>query len=74
MARLPRYFVEGQGAYRQLFRAALGRNELEAIRQVTNKSWVLGDDRFRERIEHISGRRSWPKSRGRPHKVAEDGN
>ena len=60
-----------QCAYRQLFRAAIGQSNLDAIREATNKGWVLGNDRFRERIERLSGRRSAPKPRGRPRKSQE---
>ena len=61
-----------QSAYRQLFRAALGREELDAIRTSTNTGWVLGNDLFREKIEHLSGRRASPKPRGRPKKNMGD--
>ncbi|MEE9397665.1 MAG: transposase [Methylococcales bacterium] len=60
-----------QSAYRQLFRAAIGQSDLEAIREATNKGWVLGNDRFCGRIERLSGRRSAPKPRGRPRKLNE---
>lgn len=57
-----------QLAYRQLFRAAVGRADLAAIRTSTNKGWVLGNERFREKIERLTGRRTTPKPRGRPKK------
>jgi putative transposase len=66
--------VARQDAYRQLFHAAIGGNELKAIRQATNTGWVLGNDRFREKIEQLSGRRSSPKPRGRPRKAKVDEN
>ena len=56
--------AERQCAYRQLFQAAIGQSDLDAIREATNKGWVLGNDRFRERIERLSGRRSAPKPEG----------
>ncbi|MFK8066740.1 MAG: transposase, partial [Gammaproteobacteria bacterium] len=34
-----------QRAYRQLFRAQVAKKDLEAIRESTNKAWVLGSDR-----------------------------
>ena len=64
--------VERQSAYRQLFRAAISRTDLEALREATNKGWVLGNDRFREKIEQLSDRRTTPKPRGRPKKVRKD--
>ena len=55
-----------QSAYRQLFRGQIAKADLEAIREATNKAWVLGNDRFREKIEALAGRRSAPGPRGRP--------
>ncbi len=48
--------AEWQYAYHQLFRTAIGRSDLDAIREATNKGWVLDNDRFRERIERLSER------------------
>ncbi len=61
--------AERQSAYRQLFRAAIAKSDLDALREATNKGWVLGNDHFREKIERLSGRRSIPKHRGRPRKT-----
>ena len=72
--RLGRSHAARQRAYRQLFRSSLGKGELDAIRAATNTGWVLGNDRFREKIERLSGRRTSPKPRGRPRKAAEDDN
>ena len=58
-----------QSAYRQLFRGALSKADLEAIREATNKGWVLGNERCRGTIEKLSGRRAGPKPRGRTRKV-----
>ena len=66
--------VARQGTYRQLFQADIRVNELEAIRKATNTGWVLGNDRFREKIEQLSGRCASPKPRGRPRKEKTDGN
>lgn len=57
-----------QAAYRQLFRARLSKADLEALRQSTHKGWALGNDRFRARIEALSGRRAAPLPKGRPRK------
>jgi REP-associated tyrosine transposase len=43
--------AQRQAAYRQLFRAQLPETTLEALREATNKAWVLGDDRFKSRME-----------------------
>lgn len=58
-----------QAAYRQLFRGQLGKYELEAIRAATHKGWALGNHRFREKVEALTGRRAAPLPRGRPKKV-----
>jgi len=60
-----------QDAYRQLFRRHLGKEILESIREATNKSWVLGNDRFREKIEKMTQRQAMPKARGGDRKSAE---
>ncbi|RLA38980.1 MAG: transposase, partial [Gammaproteobacteria bacterium] len=61
-----------QSAYRQLFRAAIARADLDALREATNKGWVWGDDHFREKIARLSDRRATPKPKGRPKKVRVD--
>lgn len=55
---------ERQGAYRSLFRGTMPERELRAIRDATNKGWVLGDDRFKAQIEAKTGRRTVPQGRG----------
>jgi putative transposase len=67
--RLGQNEPERQSAYRQLFRAQLAGAEIEAIREATNKNWALGNDRFKQRIEALSGRRSDRTRMGRPAKV-----
>jgi len=64
--RLGRNAEARQSAYRQLFRAQLSKADVDAIRETTNKAWVLGNERFREKIELLSGRRTSQKARGRP--------
>ena len=59
---------ERKSAYRQLFRLTIDKADLDALRDATNKGWVLGGDRFRAEIERLSGRRSVAKPRGRPKK------
>jgi putative transposase len=59
-----------QAAYRQLFRAKVSTADLTAIRDATNKAWVLGSDRFKRKVEAVSGRRATPLPKGRPTKQA----
>jgi len=63
--------VARQTAYRQLFRAQIPRDELEAIRNATNKAWVLGEGRFLQKVEALSQRRAAPLPKGRP-RVAQE--
>jgi putative transposase len=39
---------------------------LEAIRGATNKGLALGNERFEEEVESLTGRRMTAKKRGRP--------
>jgi putative transposase len=57
-----------QAAYAALFKERLSQLELESIRGATNKAWVLGSEKFKKRVEKLSGRRAKPKPRGRPKK------
>ena len=61
--------AERQSAYRQLFRLVIGKKDLVALREATNKGWVLGGDSFCKEIERLSGRQTLAKLRGRPRKV-----
>ncbi|MGH8400106.1 MAG: transposase [Gammaproteobacteria bacterium] len=54
------------GAYRELFRYVMDENEVEELREATNKSWALGNDRFKAQVEALSKRRVSPLARGRP--------
>lgn len=67
--RLGRTTAERQGAYRQLFRAAISAHDLEEIRECSHKGWALGGERFREQIEALGQRRAASKGVGRPKKV-----
>ena len=66
--RLGRTAADRQAAYRQLFRAAISGADLSEIRDCTHKGWVLGGDRFRERIEALGGFFGRQKGVGRPRK------
>lgn len=51
-------------AYRTLFRTTLAEAAVREIRDATNKAWVLGNDRFKDRIERLTQRRAAPKPTG----------
>jgi putative transposase len=53
-----------QAAYRELFKHQLSENCITDISEATNKAWVLGNNRFKQRIQEQLGRRVEPKSRG----------
>lgn len=62
--RLGKTDEERQAAYRQLFRRRIPEASLAEIREATNKAWVLGNDRFKRRIQAKLNRRVEPKARG----------
>lgn len=55
---------ERQAAYRALFQTHIDNKTLEEIRQATQKGWALGNDIFKEEIEHVLQRRAKPLPRG----------
>jgi putative transposase len=55
-----------QQAYRALFRHHLSGETLDSIREATNKAWVLGSDKFKDRLAKKLERRVAPLPRGRP--------
>ena len=46
------------------FPSHIESSELNEIREATNKSWVLGSDKFKERIEALTARQAQAKGRG----------
>ncbi len=64
--RLGSTAAERQQAYRTLFRHHLSGETLDAIREATNKAWVLGSDKFKDRLAKKLDRRVAPLPRGRP--------
>jgi REP-associated tyrosine transposase len=52
--------------YRALFAAGFDKRLLDQIRSATNKGLVVGNARFQEEIEALTGRRVREKKRGRP--------
>ena len=57
-------------AYRSLFEQPFSEEALRLIRTCTAGGWALGNDRFREQIEAIAGRRAGPRPRGGARKGA----
>ena len=55
-------------AYIQLFDQQLTEHKIQEIRDATNKSWVLGDTNFKQKIEEQIHRRCSPYQRGADHK------
>lgn len=64
--RLGRSAGGRQSAYRQLFRAAIAKDEMQAIRESAHKGWALGSERFKQEIERLGGRRAVSLGVGRP--------
>lgn len=52
--------------YRALFKYDLNEADIQLIRKAANKGLVTGNDRFRNEIEALTGRRVKEKKRGRP--------
>ena len=57
---------ERRSNYRSLFSKHVGWELLEEIRLNTNKGLAIGNHRFKEEIEALTGRRVESKKRGRP--------
>ena len=55
---------ERQAAYRQLFKYHIPEDSMGKIREATNKAWVLGNDRFKQRIQQQLERRVEPEAKG----------
>lgn len=54
-------------AYRALFDVALSAKTLQEIREATNKSWVLGSEYFKQKIQAQLERPVAPRKRGGDH-------
>jgi putative transposase len=55
-----------RATYRALCETSLDEATLCAVRAATHTGWAMGDDRFRDRIAQLSGRRAAPLPRWRP--------
>jgi putative transposase len=53
-----------QAAYRLLFKHHISKSSVTEIREATNKAWVLGNDRFKRRIQQKLERRVEPAVKG----------
>ena len=62
--RLGKTDEERQSAYRQLFKHHITETSMNEIRNATNKAWVLGNDRFKQRIQKQLERRVEPNAKG----------
>jgi putative transposase len=51
--------------YQALFKCHIPEEELGRIRSATHSDMALGNDRFKEEIETLTGRRVMPRTRGR---------
>ncbi len=58
-------------AYLALFEQQLSDNEMDSIRDATNKAWILSSERFVKQIKDRLNRRPLPKPRGGDHRSAE---
>jgi len=55
-----------QRIYRELFKNHVDGQLLEEIRGNSHKGMAVGNDRFKEELEELTGRRLRSKKRGRP--------
>jgi putative transposase len=55
---------ECRSAYQHLFEYPLSEKSINAIREATNKAWVLGNDRFKQSIQEKLKRRVEPAAKG----------
>ena len=62
--RLGKTDEERQAAYRQLFKHHIPEQSVSEIREATNKAWVLGNARFKRRVQKQLERRVEPEDRG----------
>jgi putative transposase len=64
--------VDRQEAYRALFRPELGATAISDIRLALDQGQPVGDSRFIDHIERVTGQRRESRPRGRPRKAADD--
>lgn len=61
-----------QAHYRELFSSSLWKDEIHAIRSAAQFSTPLGNERFKEQIEKITGQLVGQAKRGRPSRKQSD--
>lgn len=59
--------------YRELFRSEIGQTALSEVRACANGNLVFGNERFKDEIERVLGRRIRPGKPGRPKKAGLPG-
>jgi len=64
LARLGADIIDRQAAYRALFHDSMAEQQINEIRDATNKAWVLGGSRFKEQIQSQLARRIEPAAKG----------
>ncbi|CAH0992542.1 hypothetical protein SIN8267_02675 [Sinobacterium norvegicum] len=69
--RLGKTDGERQQHYRLLIQGKMKDRDIIAVRQATNKAWVLGSDHFKAQIEEKTGRPAEPASRGGDRRSAQ---
>ena len=62
--RLGQSEPERCSAYRALFKTCMNETTLASIRESANKGLALGNDRFKDQVEALTGRRARPGKRG----------
>ena len=53
-----------QAQYRALFERDIPPYTSEDIKSATDKMWVLSNDKFKQQVEEMSGRKASPLSKG----------
>jgi putative transposase len=61
-----------RAAYQALFNTQITRQTLNNIRAATNKGMAIGNHRFKQQIENLTGERITPLKMGRPTKAQND--
>ena len=64
--------LDRQYAYRTLFRPELDAAAISDIRLALNQGQPVGDSRFIDHIERVTGQRRESRPRGRPRKAADE--
>ena len=71
-SRLARSADDRSATYRALFKTAINKADLAAIRGCTHKGWGLGSDKFKAQIDETTQRQVSSKGVRRPRIALED--